>query len=188
MSKESLGERGRALEGKFFHEREQDQIDHFRAQQAKKTAISELADITGFADTSVLEKIVDLGVTPMTLVALSIVPMLHVAWADRQLDEHERKSILLEATAMGLKSTSPGYALLESWLTERPNPDLFAAWKAYHQALREHLTADERASFREQTLERAEKVARASGGFLGFASVSGEEKSALDQLRAVLDA
>jgi hypothetical protein len=185
MSKESLGERGRALEGKFFHDREQDQIDRFRAAEARKAAVGELADITGFSDTSILEKVVALGVTPMTLAALSVVPMLHVAWADRVLDESERKSILLEATAMGLKSTSPAYSLLESWLTERPNHDLFSAWKAYHEALAEHLSADERARLRDQTLERADKVARASGGFLGFASVSGDEKRAIDELRAV---
>jgi len=186
MSKESLDQRGRALEGKFFHDREQEQVDRFRQSQAKKAAVSELSDITGFSDTAILERVVELGVTPMTLAALSIVPMLHVAWADRVLDENERKSILLEATAMGLKSTSPAYALLESWLTERPNPELFSAWKAYHEALAEHLSADERARLRDQTLERADKVARASGGFLGFASVSGDEKRALDELRAVL--
>ena len=187
MSKESLDQRGRALEGKFFHDREQEQVERFRQSQAKKAAVSELADITGFSDVAILEHIVELGVTPMTLAALSIIPMLHVAWADRVLDESERKSILLEATAMGLKSTSPAYALLESWLTERPNAELFQAWKAYHEALAEHLSADERARLRDQTLERADKVARASGGFLGFASVSGEEKRALDELRAVLE-
>jgi hypothetical protein len=186
MSKESLGERGRALEGKFFHDREQEQIDRFKAQQAKKAAVSELVEITGFTDTSILEKIVDLGVTPMTLTALSIIPMLHVAWADHVLDEQERKSILLEATAMGLKSTSAGYALLESWLTQRPNVELFQAWKAYHETLAGHLTAEERQRLCDQTLERAEKVARASGGLLGFASVSNDEKRALDELRAVL--
>lgn len=186
MSKESLDQRGRALEGKFFHDREQEQVERFRQSQAKKAAVSELADITGFTDPAILERVVELGITPMTLAALAVIPMLHVAWADRVLDENERKSILLEATAMGLKSTSPTYALLESWLTERPNPELFNAWKAYHESLAKHLSEEERAVLREQTMARADKVARASGGFLGFASVSADEKRALDELRAVL--
>ena len=187
MSKESLDERGRALEGKFFKEKEQDQLQKFRAQTQRKAAVSELADITGFTDHSILEKVVDLGVTPMTLAAFSIVPMLHVAWADRVLDEAERKAILLEATAMGLKSTSPAYALLEGWLTERPNPELFDAWKAYHQELIGHLSAEERERLTTQTLERADKVARASGGFLGLAAVSSEERTAIQELKQVLE-
>jgi tRNA uridine 5-carboxymethylaminomethyl modification enzyme len=33
MSKESLDQRGRALEGKFFHDREQEQVERFRRME-----------------------------------------------------------------------------------------------------------------------------------------------------------
>lgn len=186
MSTETLGDRGKALEGKFFHDREADQIAQLKANQAKDAAVHDLADITGFGDHAVLARIVDLGVTPMTLAAFSIVPMLHVAWSDRVLDAAERKSILLEATSAGLKSTSPAYSLLESWLTESPNPELFSAWKAYHSELATHLSADEKAGLRTEILAKADKVARASGGLLGFASVSAEERQALHELSDLL--
>lgn len=186
MSTEPLGDRGKALESKFFHDREAEQIARLKAQRAKDDAVAELSEITGFADQSVLRKIVDLGVTPMTLAAFSIVPMLHVAWSDRVLDPAERKSILLEATSNGLKSTSPAYALLESWLTEKPNHELFAAWREYHAALAPHLSAEEKAGLKAEILDKAEKVARASGGILGFASVSTEERQALSELEQIL--
>jgi hypothetical protein len=134
----------------------------------------------------VLAKIVDLGVTPMTMAAFSIIPMLHVAWSDRVMDAAERKSILLEATASGLKSTSPAYSLLESWLSERPNPELFQAWRLYHEALVPHLTPEEREKLKAEMLARAENVARASGGIFGLAAVSGEERAALRELEAAL--
>jgi hypothetical protein len=186
MSTESLGDRGKALEGKFFHEREQQQIARLREQKAREAAVDELADIVGVKDEALLSRMVELGVTPMTLVAFNVVPMLHVAWSDRQLDEQERKSILLEATDMGVKSTSPAYALMESWLSERPRPELFEAWKAYHAELRQHLSAAERQELRRTTLERAETVARASGGLLGIGSVSGDERAALQELDRIL--
>lgn len=186
MSTETLGDRGKALEGKFFLDREHEQIAKLKAKQAKDSAVSDLVDITGFSDEEILRKIVDLGVTPMTLAAFSIVPMLHVAWSDRVLDAAERKSILLEATGAGLKSTSPAYALLESWLTESPNPELFPAWKAYHAELVTHLSDGERAKLKTEIMAKADKVARASGGLLGFASVSTEEREALNELLAVL--
>lgn len=186
MSKESLTERGKALEGKFFHDLETEQIEAFKSQQAKAAAVAELAEITGFTDRSVLERIVELGVTPMTLAAFAIVPMLYVAWADRVLDDSERKAILLEATAGGLKSTSPAYGLLESWLTERPNPDLYQAWKDYHEELMPMLGAEERSTLKADVLGKAERVARASGGFLGVATVSNEERDALREITKLL--
>lgn len=185
-SNEPLGDRGRALESKFFHDREAEQIERLKSERAKDHAVTELSEITGMKDQAVLRKMVDLGVTPMTLTAFSIVPMLHVAWSDRVLDTAERKSILLEATGAGLKSTSPGYHLLESWLTERPNPELFQAWRDFHTELSPHLSADEKTRLREEMLAKAEKVARASGGILGFASVSSEERQALSELQQIL--
>jgi hypothetical protein len=186
MSKETLGERGKALEGKFFKDLEQEQIDAFKTKQAKAAAVAELAEITGFTDKAVLQRVVDLGVTPMTLAAFSIVPMLYVAWSDRVLDASERRAILLEATAAGLKSTSAAYGLLETWLTERPNKDLFQAWKEYHAALMPLLGAKERAALKADVLGKAERVARASGGFLGVATVSNEEREALRELTELL--
>ena len=186
MSKESLDERGKALEGKFFHDLEHEQLEAFKARQAKQTAIAELAEITGLSDQAVLERVVDLGVTPMTLAAFAIVPMLYVAWSDRVLDPSERKAILLEATAGGLKSTSPAYGLLETWLTERPNPDLFQAWKDYHAELMPMLGEAERTQLKADVLGKAERVARASGGFLGVATVSNEEREALREITEML--
>jgi len=185
-SDKPLGDRGKALESKFFRDREAEQIERLKTERAKDHAMSELSEITGFTDQTVLRKMVDLGVTPMTLTAFSIVPMLHVAWSDRVLDAAERKSILLEATNTGLKSTSPAYALLESWLTERPNPELFQAWREFQGTLASHLSQDERHRLRTEMLAKAEKVARASGGILGFASVSNEERQALSELEQIL--
>jgi len=186
MSTETLGDRGKALEGKFFKDREQAQVNRLKAQQAKDAAVTDLSDITGFADADILRKMVDLGVTPMTLAAFSIVPMLHVAWSDHVLDDAERKSILLEATSAGLKSTSPAYSLLESWLTESPNRELFAAWRTYHTELSAHLSDAEKTTLRTEILAKADKVARASGGLLGFGSVSAEERNALNELSQIL--
>ncbi|MFT7521861.1 MAG: hypothetical protein ACI9MC_004013 [Kiritimatiellia bacterium] len=186
MSRSTLDDRAQALEGKFFREMEHQQLDEFRAKQERKTTIAELAEVTSFTDQTVLEGMADLGVTPLTLAALAIIPMLHVAWSDEVLDLAERKTILLEATSMGIKSSSPAYALLESWLTVAPNPELFECWKTYHAELGPLLSADGRARLRTDILESARRLARASGGLFGVGAVGGSERAALRELETLL--
>jgi hypothetical protein len=77
---------------------------------------------------------------------------------------------------------SPGEALLESLLTRRPEPAVFAAWGAYVTELASSFTAEERSAMRARLVERARKVAKAAGGLLGIASLSEEEKRVIAAL------
>lgn len=181
-----LKDRGQALEDIFFAERDRELIAALKEKAEREKAVVDLARITGIDDAAVLDRITGLGVRPDTLTAVSVVPLLFVAWADDTLDPAEREAILTEALDMGLHRDAPAYQLLESWLTRAPNPELFDAWKAYHAELVGHLGADERARLRDELLVKARRIARASGGMLGFGAVSGEEGQAIQRLEALL--
>lgn len=183
---DTLHERGKALEDMFFAERDRKLIQALRDAAAKDQAALDIGNVTGVADLSVLHNVAALGVTAETLAAFSLVPLLHVAWSDKVLDASERDAILVEAVAGGVFRGSTAYTMLEGWLTRAPEPKLFDAWRAYHQALLPKLSADDRTKLKADLHEKARRIARASGGLFGLGSVSAEEREALRKLDELL--
>ena len=89
------------------------------------------------------------------MAALSLVPLLEVAWADERMEVRERQAILAGAQASGLQAGSASCALLEGWLDQRPAPALFTAWQAYVKALVATLDADAKEALKAELLGRA---------------------------------
>src|SRR5256885_357331 len=89
----------------------------------------------GMSDDAVLDKLVALGLRANTIAALSLVPLIAVAWADGTIQENERTAILQGAAGKGLESGTDGYDLLQTWLAKQPSSDLMDAWEAYNKAL-----------------------------------------------------
>lgn len=188
MSTDALHDRGKTLEDLFFADRDRQLILAMKEKAARQQAALDLGALTGIQSPEVLASLADLGLTPDTLAAFAIVPLLYVAWADDVLDDGEATAILLEARALGMREDGPGYGLLQSWLSRAPRPELFDAWRAYHQALRPHLTVVERKALHDDLLEKARRIARSSGGLFGLGSVSADEREALRKLEELLAA
>jgi hypothetical protein len=142
-----------------------------------------LASASGIESDEILEKLCALGVNAETWTAVSIVPLVEIAWADGKIDRAEREAVLSGAEANGVTSESPGYQLLESWLAHRPDGRLLEVWGAFIVGLCAELGESERESLKNQILGRARSVAEATGGFLGLGSkVSSEEEVILAEL------
>jgi len=182
---EFLRDRGRSLEDEFFRREDQRllaKLDEVKAAQATREA---LAKASGITKPEILDKLVALGIKPETIAALSLVPLVEVAWADGSLDPKERRATLERAREAGLAPGSTAHALLEAWLERRPDPRLLDTWTQMVRGLREQLGADESARLRTALLEQARAVAGASGGVLGLgAKVSGAEAAMLQRLEA----
>jgi hypothetical protein len=127
-----------------------------------------LAAATGIRDTTVLHKLSTLGITSDTLLALGLVPLIAVAWADGDLDDKERRAIVASLDAAGIVAHSPAGQLVQSWLSHPPPASMLEAWSSYTSALAAELSPTERNNLRESVLGRARAVAEAAGGFLGF--------------------
>lgn len=183
MDREFLGDRKKALEDSFFAKENQKLLDRMRAEQHKKEAKAGLAEVAGISDADVLEKLVSLGIEPDTWAALSLVPLVEVAWADGSLDPKERRAVLSAAEANGVVAGSPGAALLETWLRARPGPELISAWGEYMVVLCAGLDEAERQKLRREILGRARSVAEAAGGILGLLNrISSQEEAVLAEL------
>jgi tellurite resistance protein len=135
----------------------------------------------------VLEKLVALGVRSETLAALTLYPLVAVAWADGKVDRHERDAVLRAARECGLKPEGISYDLLASWLDQQPDAVLLAAWTSLVREICRQAEPEWRVIFAQELLTRAGAVADASGGFLALDKTSDEEQVVLDQLRAAFE-
>lgn len=184
MTKDILSERKQALEEAFFKKAEQEQVEKYREKLGKQKTIEELREISGMENEKVLSHLVDAGITGDTMAAIALVPLVHVAWSDGELEPKERDAILQAAEHKGINADTPARELLDKWLESDPGDELFAAWSDYVGGLEEHLEPDQVVELRDQVVEFAREVARAAGGFLGFGSVSDSETRALEEISA----
>ncbi len=183
MEREFLGDRKKALEDSFFAKQNQKLLEKMRAEQHRKEAKASLAEVAGIADDATLEKLVGMGIEANTWAALSLVPLVEVAWADAVLDPKERRAVLAAAETNGVAAGSASAELLEAWLRERPGPELLAAWGEYMVAVCAGLDEREREALRKEILGRARSVAEAAGGILGLLNrVSSQEEAVLAEL------
>ena len=183
VNSDFLGDRRKALEDSFFA-RENDRLRKALLEKEILKAQKEmLSDFSGISDDAVLEHLVTLGIGADTLAALSLVPLVEVAWADGRVDDKERDAILAAAEAAGLGRESASAQLLEGWLTIRPDPEIVVAWKEYVGALSATMSDERKEAFKQGLLSRSRSVAQASGGVLGFGTkVSKSERGVMDEL------
>jgi hypothetical protein len=188
VADDSLRERGNSLEEEFFRKQNATLIERLRSTQAKDEARSKMAAVSGVQDPTLIDQLLEHGVTPATFAALALAPLAAVAWADRRLEDKEKHAVLQEAASSGLQPGSAGYDLLEGWLTEEPPTSLMTTWSAYAAAISETLGAEQRREFRESLVRRANSVANAAGGFAGRGKKSPEEQRVLDSIESALGA
>jgi hypothetical protein len=182
MTKEFLRDRRTAFEEIFFAKQEAKVIAELRREHERTAAVEALARASGIDDSELLERLVELGIDERSWTALSLVPLVEVAWADGSVDAKERAAILTAASEHGLHRTAPGHVLLETFLRNRPEATLFASWGGYMTELAAKLHPEERAAVRMQIIDRARKVAAAAGGILGIGAISDAEKRVLAAL------
>ena len=189
MAADALEQFARAIESAFF-EREHDGAASFRGALAAEEAraAGALGRATGIDDPSLLARLAALGIRPETLAALTLIPLVEVAWADGVIDEKERHAVLAGAVTTGISEESASHRLLELWTLERPSPALHLAWRDFIGALAASLGSRERAALRAKVIGRAVAVANAAGGLRDARpNISAEERAVLDALEAAFE-
>jgi hypothetical protein len=180
---EILRDRGRSLEDEFFRREDARLKEKLREAAQREGAREALARASGIKNPAIVERLLALGVRPETVTALSLVPLVEVAWVDGSLDADERRVILERAGTSGLAPGSTEHSLLEEWLTRKPDSKLLTAWTELIKGLCQQLSREEVAALKAGLLERARTVAGSSGGFLGMGSkVSAAEAEMIKRL------
>ncbi len=183
MSKDNLHERGQAMEEAFFHEVDKKLIEQIRARAETESNREELSTVTGIQDRAVLDDLLEMGIAPVTLASVGLIPLVAVAWADGKMEERERDAVMRAARETGLSENPKALELVNDWLNRQPGPQLLNAWKEYVGAMRQTMDAAALEQIKKSVIGRAQKVAEAAGGFLGIVNtVDPAEREVIKQL------
>lgn len=184
MDNQLFGERRRALEEEFFKKHNEELLAAMRARLETERLSETLSGATGITDEHVIAHLSEAGMTGATVMALALVPLVAVAWADGKLEEPERLRIIRDPQTHELSGEAR--ALLLNWLIEEPEPALFDTWFEYLHAIRPNLGRAGWDRLKEATVARAHAVAAAASGEpygLGR-EISREEQTVLDRIEA----
>lgn len=182
MESDVLRTQGRRLEDAFFLENDRKLIDQLHKMQKMKENMTSLEMVSGIKNEAILKKLVELDIRPEIVAAITIVPIIEVAWADGKLDEKEENAILkISVEHFGADHNIPEI-LINEWLIQKPSPQMLDAWVHYLQGLVELMSPEETASLKNTLLSQAREVAEASGGFLGLNKISAAEEKMLKGL------
>lgn len=183
---DAIGDRGKELENAFFAKQNQQLVEKLKAEKQTAQNRSQLREVTGISNDEVLDRLLALKLTSETLSALTLFPLIEVAWADGSVDAKETAAVLDAAHASGILKGSSSHTLIEGWLKQKPPAALHTAWLQYVQALVASMKSDEKVLLKTELLGKARQVAEASGGILGMGNhVS---KAEADMLRTLEDA
>jgi tellurite resistance protein len=178
----------RNLEDEFFARENAQLLEQMRRTADEEARREALRKVVLIEDEAFLNRLVALGITAETALALRLIPLIFVAWADGEVDDREREAILRAARVRGVAAEGTALSLLETWLSRRPDPAFLGLWKDYIRGVWDRFTRDEQWQMRRNLLGSAREVAEAAGGFLGLTSkISAHERAVLEDLEKVLD-
>ncbi|TWU20962.1 hypothetical protein Pla52o_39940 [Novipirellula galeiformis] len=186
MSKDAFSERGQALEDEFFRRVDKRLLAELKAKDALQSDRKQLQEATGITNPDLLDELLAAGASAESIAAISLVPLVLVAWADGNVAPEERSPIIEAAKEKGITSDSPAAALLEQWLSVKPSRKLITTWQHYIAAVMDQMSVETQAALRSDLIGRAQAVANAAGGVLGFGKVSADEKRVLNELEQTL--
>lgn len=180
---DSIKERAHILEEKFFAAQEARLLNKLRTDLEHSESLHSLAAVSHISDRDALEDLENIGVKPSTFVAVKIIPMIAVAWADDDLEDEEISAIQKAAQEDGINPDSPAGELLHQWLRDPMGDDVINAWELFVSAYSQTLTPKQRNSLEKETIDDAIKIAMSAGGFLGLGKVSQVEDDMIKRLR-----
>ncbi|MEO8303052.1 MAG: hypothetical protein ABI724_02925 [Betaproteobacteria bacterium] len=183
MGNEFLGDRRKALEEAYFAKHNRTLLERLRA--ANDTAPT-LPEGSGMAANDELAQPTEFDTDGKSLVALSLAPLVAVAWAEGGMEDKQRSMVLARAAELGLSTTDRAYRLLGGWLTEPPTSALLATWKKdYVSALSLALTQEAKRELKRDILGRARTIADANGAFSGIGqTLTSAERSVMENIES----
>ena len=181
-------DRIRNVEEDYFRRREQELLARLKANAEEDAHRKGLAEAMGLSNEDILEVLREMGFDRATVGLLFLVPILEVAWSDGSISADEKQAIQATARAHGVTEGSPAHVRLMEWLEEKPDPVLFSrALQVVRDVLASRSATDRDAAGR-RLLDACERIAAASGGFLGMGGrISRSEREVLDRLTAEIE-
>ena len=82
---DGLNDRGKALEGAFFQQKDQELLIRLRQELETEEVKVALSQSSGIVDESLLNQLVELEIEPASFASFALLPLVEVAWADGKI-------------------------------------------------------------------------------------------------------
>ncbi len=187
MTAEIFRIREQALEYEFFHKIDEELLRQLRRTMEIAKRRQALAEATGIRDEAVLDELVSLDISSETIFALSLFPLVWVAWADGRIDQRQRQAILEAAHSTGHERDTASHRLIEQWLDHKPDAKLIHAWKDYIQFISRSVGTEARLSLKQDVVGRARQVAEAVSSVYGFHDAEAVQDPILMEIENAFD-
>lgn len=181
-----LDDKRRATEEDYFRRKDRELVERMREKASAERARAEISARTGLEDPELLQELHELGFAPDTLAVLPLVPIIQMAWAEGGITPEERALIVKLARERGIADGSAADALLGSWMSHQPSPEVFSRATRLIRAMLDSGAPGTETMSAEELIKYCENIAAASGGFFGIGKISGEERETLAQIAAGL--
>jgi hypothetical protein len=147
-----------------------------------------MAETIGERDEDFLSELQSAGYTAHTIALAEIAPQIEIAWADGRVSTRERDVIFESAAQRGVPPDSVARLHLVGWLEHRPSDRFFRVSRVAIERMLRRLPIQIQAGVRRSLLQECVALADASGGILGWGSVSVDERHVIDSFAAGLAA
>ena len=180
---DALHARGKNLEDAYFAAQDRRLAEQLKLRLDADEREKVLAYSLGLTGELAHQGFANLKTGIEVVAAMALLPLVEVAWCDGEVSPEEKTAVQRAALEMGMEPDSPLSLFLQNWIEQRPSRQAVQAWREYVKAFSAMVEPDTAAVVKEKILGRAEKIARAAGGILGFGNrISISERACLDEL------
>ena len=162
-------------------------INNIQAENAKNAERICISQNLRLEDKAVLDELLDHDFIGDSVAALTLVPLVSLAWIDGRVNKNERREILAEASRLGIQQDSPAYTKLVQWFKSYSPQPLETLWGHFVSAYLKTLSAQSRFAFIEHQKTEMRKVVAASH-LLGISILSSQELETIARLSTWLGA
>lgn len=178
----SAKQKSQVLEDAFYNKNSTTLLESLSQLKEMDTSQETLKKISGIENSNLFYYLSSNDVKPESLAALVLIPVIMVAWADGDLNEKKKNSILKTIDKKALLQSKILRELLQPWLTYKPTQNLQDTWCTYLKDLKKSFDTKYWQQLKEALLYAAMELAKATGGFLGGGSLSKEEQAVIAKL------
>ncbi len=160
---------------------ERNWIGKIQTENAEKEERISMSQNLRLEDEAVLDELLECDFRGDTAVALTLVPLVSLAWIDGRVSKNEQREILAEATRSGIQQDSPAYAKLVQWFQSYSPQPLETLWGHFVSAYLKTLSPQSRFAFIEHQKAQMRRVVVASH-LLGISIFSHQEIETIARL------
>lgn len=168
-----------------FARLEVDRLTSLQQTAQREQELQQLKQVTGLTNQELIQRLHQAGFNDRNFEALQWLPLAMVAWASDGVSPAEVEAAKLLNLHPQILDRQDSIRLFEAWLAGKPSQDLCNLWEETTRELAIIQPSELHKQTGQMILEIAKRVARASGGFLGFGEISAAERDVLERIRKV---